>query len=32
MPHQVDGDLLGQADELLVRHHPDALTIVDPLR
>ncbi len=30
MPHQVDGDLLGQADELHVRHHPAALTIVDP--
>jgi diacylglycerol kinase family enzyme len=29
MPHQVDGDHLGQADELHIRHHRDALTIVD---
>ena len=32
MPHQVDGDLLGPADELHVRHHPDALVVVDPMR
>jgi diacylglycerol kinase family enzyme len=32
MPHQVDGDHLGQADELLIRHHRDALAIVDTTR
>lgn len=30
MPHQVDGDHLGEADELRFRHHPDALRIVAP--
>lgn len=30
MSHQVDGDFLGGADELVVRHHPDSLTILDP--
>lgn len=29
MPHQVDGDHLGPAEELRVRHHRDALRIVD---
>lgn len=31
MPHQVDGDHLGEADVLRFEHHPAALTIVDPL-
>jgi diacylglycerol kinase family enzyme len=30
MPYQVDGDHLGEADELRFRHHPDAITILEP--
>ena len=31
VPHQVDGDYLGQADRLEVRHVPDCLDVVLPL-
>jgi diacylglycerol kinase family enzyme len=31
MPYQVDGDHLGEADELHVHHRPDALDVVVPL-
>lgn len=30
MPYQVDGDHLGQADELVFRHHPDCITLLAP--
>ena len=30
VPYQVDGDYLGEADELSIAHHPDALKIVAP--
>jgi diacylglycerol kinase family enzyme len=30
MPYQVDGDHLGEAEELRFLHHPDALTVVIP--
>jgi diacylglycerol kinase family enzyme len=30
LPHQVDGDHLGDADELRFRHHPGALRILTP--
>ena len=30
MPYQVDGDLLGEVDHLVFRHHPDAVGLVVP--
>ncbi len=30
VPYQVDGDYLGEAEELSITHHPDALKIVAP--
>ena len=29
-PYQVDGDYLGETEQLEFRHEPDALTIVHP--
>ena len=30
VPHQVDGDYLGEADRLEVTHHPDSLLLLAP--
>jgi diacylglycerol kinase family enzyme len=30
MPYQLDGDFLGEADQLVFRHHPDAVGLVVP--
>lgn len=30
MPYQIDGDFLGEADELRFTHHPDAIRLVVP--
>lgn len=30
MPYQIDGDFLGEADQLAFRHHPDAVRLVFP--
>lgn len=29
-PYQVDGDYLGEVEELVFRHHPDVLELVVP--
>jgi hypothetical protein len=31
LPWQVDGDHVGEAERLVVRHHPDVMDLVVPL-
>lgn len=32
IPYQVDGEFLGEADRLVITHHPDVLDVIVPLR